>query len=114
MPRSSRTGNASQSIDIRSTLTRGAQRLAATLLFILVAALPGLAQVRLTLKGHTLALASIAYSPDGKFVATGSYDGTAKVWDTDTGKEVITLNGHTGTVEAVAFSRDGKTLATGS
>jgi WD40 repeat protein len=78
------------------------QTLAATLLLMLSVALPALAQVRATLRGHTLALASVAYSPDGKFVATGSYDHTAKVWDAATGRELVTLAKHTGTVEAVA------------
>ena len=79
-----------------------------------IAAIPALAQVRATLKGHALALASIDYSPDGRYVATGSYDKTAKIWDAVTGSEIATLRGHEGTVEAVRFSPDGKILATGS
>src|SRR5260370_1175957 len=77
-------------------------------------AYPAFGQVRTTLKGHALALASVAYSPDGKVIATGSYDRTAKVWEAATGKEIVTLNGHSATVDAVAFSPDAKTLATGS
>ena len=49
---------------------------------------PALAQVRSTLRGHTLALASVDYSPDGKYVATGSYDRTVKIWSVETGAEV--------------------------
>src|ERR1700751_4166783 len=86
----------------------------ATLMLMLLATPSAQAQVRATLRGHTLALASVAYSPDGKFIATGSYDRTAKVWDAASGKEIVTLTGHTAAVEAVAFSPDGKTLATGS
>ena len=56
----------------------------------------------------------MAYSPDGKYLATASYDKTAKVWDAATGKELATIAGHAGPVEAVAFSPDGKILATGS
>src|SRR5262245_3949123 len=93
---------------------RSLQIFVATLLLVLLAAPPGQAQVRATLRGHTLALASVAYSPDGRFIATGSYDRTAKVWDAASGKELVTLMGHTAAVEAVAFSPDGKTLATGS
>src|SRR3982074_3598685 len=64
--------------------THGVQRaLAATLVFALAAltALAAAAQVRATLKGHTLALASVDYSPDGRYLATGSSDRTAKLWD---------------------------------
>jgi WD40 repeat protein len=47
-------------------------------------------------------------------LATGSFDGTAKVWDPGTGKELFTLAGHGGSVWAIAFSPDGKLIATGS
>src|SRR5258708_14078678 len=86
------------------SLTRSVQTLAATLLLMLFATLPGLAQVRATLRGHTLALASLAYSPTAKSIATASYDRAAKMWDPATGRELVTLTGHEGTVEAVAFS----------
>src|SRR2546423_4624005 len=69
---------------------------------------------RAILKGHTAALTSVAYSPDGKYLATGSLDGTARVWDAAAGKELAVLMGHTAPVEGVAFSPDSKTLATGS
>src|SRR5688572_16133832 len=78
------------------------------------AASPSLAQERAQLTGHAMALAGVTYAPDGKHLATVSYDQTAKVWDAATGKEVITLSGHTGAIEGVAFSADGKMLATGS
>ena len=83
------------------------------LLMVVALALPALAEPRVILKGHTLALADVAYSADGRYVATGSYDRTAKVWEA-TGKLLVTLAGHGATVEAVAFSPDGKFLATGS
>ncbi|MDQ3922267.1 MAG: WD40 repeat domain-containing protein, partial [Actinomycetota bacterium] len=82
--------------------------------WLAMAGLPASAQVRTVLKGHSLALASVAYSPDGKHLATGSYDKTAKIWDAATGAEVMTLRGHNATVEAVRYSPDGKVLATGS
>ncbi len=76
---------------------------------------PGAAVVcELTLSGHGSWLSSVAWSPDGKRLATGSRDKTAKVWDTETGKEVLTLSGHGGEVPSVAWSPDGKRLATGS
>jgi len=56
---------------------------------------------------------AVAFSPDGKWVATGSYDRTARVMEAATGKEVSRL-AHQGRVFAVAFSPDGKWVATGS
>src|SRR5262249_21750962 len=95
-----------------ATLTR---RLGSLLLLAAIAAaLQSCGNERATLRGHSLALASVAYSPDGKYLATGSYDRAAKVWDMNTNRELITLKGHQAAVEAVAFSPDGTRLATGS
>src|SRR5258708_1905230 len=114
MSRFSRMGSEWQLIGLRSvSLTRSVQTLAATLLLMLFATLPGLAQVRATLRGHTLALASVAFSHDGKTVASGSHDNTIKLWDVSTGKERAQLN-HKGAVRSLAFSHDGKLLASGS
>jgi len=66
------------------------------------------------LEGHHAALRSVAFSPDGKMLATGSEDNTAKVWNLETGEPVLTLEGHRNFVASVAFSFDGKKLATGS
>ena len=66
------------------------------------------------LKGHTDAITSIVFSPDGKSLASGSCDKTIKLWDLATGKCTATLAGHTEDVLSVTFSPDGKTLATGS
>ena len=63
---------------------------------------------------HTGFVESVAFSPDGKTLASGSEDQTIKLWDVATGGNIATLKGHTGSVEAVAFSPDGKTLASGS
>jgi WD40 repeat protein len=72
----------------------------------------GAGQPFTTLAGHTAIVESGAFSPDGAYVATGSHDGTAKVWDARTGQEQFTLAGHTGTVVGVAFSPDGRRLLT--
>jgi WD40 repeat protein len=56
----------------------------------------------------------VAVSPDGTLVATGSLDGTAKLWDLATGQAKMTLFGHEGPINTVAFSPDGRFVATGS
>lgn len=56
----------------------------------------------------------MAFSTDGKRIATGSQDKTAKVWDAATGQQLLTLKGHTGMVRSVAFSPDGQRIITGS
>jgi WD40 repeat protein len=68
--------------------------------------------VRATLEGHKDGVYSVAYSRDGKLLATASYDGTVKVWDAETGRPLATLEGHEGKVRHVAFAPDGKRLAT--
>ena len=64
-------------------------------------------------EGHTGWISSIAYSPNGKTITSGSVDATLKLWNTETGTLLKNLKGHTGTIVSVAYSPDGKTLASG-
>ncbi len=56
----------------------------------------------------------MAFSPDGKYLASGSWDNSVKLWNIESQKEVTTLQGHSESVYSVAFSPDGKYLASGS
>ncbi|MBH8565372.1 serine/threonine protein kinase [Nostoc sp. CENA67] len=67
-----------------------------------------------TLKGHASDVNSVAFSPDGKTLASGSDDKTIKLWNPVTGQEIHTLKGHFEWIWTVAFSPDGKILASGS
>jgi len=69
---------------------------------------------KMTFRGHTDAVNSVAFSPDGKRILSGSRDRTVKVWDTERGNEILTLKGHTLNVTSVAWSPDGKRVVTGA
>ena len=72
-------------------------------------------RVGMPLLGHTDAVHSFSVSPDGKTLATASFDGSARLWDTATGEPVgEPFIGHAGRVLFAAFSPDGRTLATGA
>jgi WD40 repeat protein/tRNA A-37 threonylcarbamoyl transferase component Bud32 len=71
-----------------------------------------------TLYGHTHDVESVAFSPDGRLLASGgggftSAPGEVKIWDARTGRELLSLHGHTRRVITVAFRPDGECLATG-
>ncbi|MHB8897805.1 MAG: HEAT repeat domain-containing protein [Thermoguttaceae bacterium] len=67
---------------------------------------------RATLRGHIKPVKAVAFSPDGKTLASGSWDGTVKLWNPIAGTSVATLPGHESAISCVAFSPDGKILAT--
>ncbi|KIJ43766.1 hypothetical protein M422DRAFT_110748, partial [Sphaerobolus stellatus SS14] len=56
----------------------------------------------------------IAFSPDGSFIASGSHDGTVRIWNVATGETLKELKGHERWVRSVAFTPDGSFIASGS
>ena len=66
------------------------------------------------LTGHTSFVSSVAFSPDGSLIASGSGDQTIRIYDARSGQHKTTLTGHTRYVSSVAFNLDGRTLASGS
>jgi WD40 repeat protein/serine/threonine protein kinase len=67
-----------------------------------------------TLRGHLEEVTSVAFSPDGRRIVTGSWDQTAKVWDAASGRELLPLKGHSAPIWCVAFSPDSRWIVTGS
>jgi WD40 repeat protein/transcriptional regulator with XRE-family HTH domain len=67
----------------------------------------------LAFKGHTGDVWGVDFSPDGKYLVTGSSDRTARLWDVATGETIRIFSGHTGEIDGVEFSPDGKYLLTG-
>ena len=68
----------------------------------------------MTLQKHTGWTNVLAFSPDGKTLASGSTDKTVQLWDTTNGEPIATLTGHINGITALAFSPDGRTLVSGS
>jgi serine/threonine protein kinase len=67
-----------------------------------------------TLAGHSRSVNSVAISPDGQTLVSGSNDKTINIWNLANGKLIRTLTGHSGWVRSVAISADGQTLVSGS
>jgi WD40 repeat protein len=102
----------------RGTQSYTEKSLCATLWFsvILCVTTPASSQSLETIlqQGHELAVISVATSPDSDYVATGSRDKSAKLWQLSTGREVRSFLGHDFSITALQFTHDGKTLVTGS
>jgi WD40 repeat protein len=69
------------------------------------------AATQTTLRGHQHVVFSIAFSPDGSLVASGSRDNTVRVWDVETGSERAVLSGHLNQVQSVAFLDNQRVLS---
>ena len=103
---------------------KGARRLAGTGLALLLGACgreepatttcPEVACLERTLGGHAQRVAAVAFSSDGRTLATGSTDRTVRLWSVADGVPQYTLEGHTSSVLSVAFAPDGRLLASGS
>ena len=69
-------------------------------------------RLHITLTGHDSYVTSVAFSPDGQRIVSGSADKAVKIWDANSGEELQTLTGHY--VISVAFSPDGQRIVSGS
>ena len=65
-------------------------------------------------KGHLKYVTCASFSPNGKYVVTGSYDNTIKIWDLESAKEIRSYNRHTERIKSIVFSSDGNKILSAS
>ena len=74
----------------------------------------GTGQESRAFRGHSESVRSLAFSPDGRLLATGDYAGTIKLWDAASGKELTSLQAHGSSVSGLTFTADGTRLLSAS
>jgi WD40 repeat protein len=74
---------------------------------------PMTGEERALFSGHSGCILCLAFSPDGRLLASAGFDGTIKVWEVEAAREAFTLPGHAKAVTSLAFSPDGRLLASG-
>lgn len=67
-----------------------------------------------TFSGHTGNVRSVSFSPDGKYIASGSWDGTMRIWKVETGENVYTYREYLTPQISISFSPDGEYIASGT
>ena len=105
-----------QDRDVAALMSVEAYRLAPTLdaRHAVLGILPALAYSAGTLRGHDGDVTSLAFGAGGRELVSGGFDGTARIWDVRTHRQIgPPLDADAGTIDAVALSRDGRTLITG-
>lgn len=75
---------------------------------------PPAATLAAELRGHTERMTSGVFHPDGRFGLTSNEDGTARIWDVHTGREIAVLRGHASAINSAVFSPEGKRVVTAS
>ncbi|KAJ7696275.1 WD40-repeat-containing domain protein [Mycena rosella] len=76
--------------------------------------IPRRGMLLMSMEGHRSSVWSVAFSPDGTHIVSGSSDNTVRMWDVVTGAEVTKMKGHSGSIWSVAFSPDGTRIVSGS